>query len=80
MKTEFETFRDLSGSYYVNQLKDKLPSNINFLNYRKYKVTIELVDESKEILLERLNSMLDYNNGYNMQERVKDEILKISKK
>ena len=53
-KIEFETFRDLKNSYTLNQLRREEPSNVNFLDYRKYKVTIELIDEPKEVLIERL--------------------------
>jgi len=45
MKIELETFKDLSGGYSVNELIVKEPSCINFLRYRKYKVTIELITE-----------------------------------
>jgi len=78
MKIEFETFTDLSSSYYVNQLKKEDPSCINFLSYRKYKVTIELVEESKEDLIKRLES-LDTIHNFNRRTMVANEIKKLSK-
>ena len=53
MKKEFETFRDLSSDYLVNQLKQDKPCSVNFLDYRKYNVKIELIEEPNDILLIR---------------------------
>jgi hypothetical protein len=77
MKTKtFETYRDMSSSYWENQVKSNEPNNINFLSYRKYKVTIELVKESKDVLIERLEVLLKDSKGYNNTERLKKEIAK----
>ena len=76
MKIELETFKDLSGGYSVNELIVKEPSCINFLRYRKYKVTIELIEEPVEVLIERLNS-LDTATNHHRIRMVKDEIKKL---
>ena len=73
-KIEFETFRNLENSYTLNQLKKDEPSNINFLQYRKYKVTVELVDESKEVLIKRLEDLRKETKGYDKNQRLKKEI------
>lgn len=73
-KIEFETFRNLEGNYSLSQLKKNEPSNINFLEYRKYKVTVELVDEPKEVLIERLEELKKETRGYDKKQRLKKEI------
>jgi len=78
-KLEFETFRALNTSYLVGQLKKENPSNVNFLEYRKYKVTIEEIEEPKEVLIERLNTLLDFSKGFTVRDRVRKEIDKLSK-
>lgn len=81
MKTKtFETFRNLEDSYFVNQLKKEEASNVNFLDYRKYKVTIELIEEHNDILLERLENILKESKGIHSRERVRKEILKLNQK
>jgi hypothetical protein len=77
MKKEFETYSNLENSYTLNQLKKDEPSNINFLEYRKYKVTVELVDEPKDILLGRLEKLLEESKGWNKTKRIKSEIDKL---
>ena len=69
----FETFRNLEGSYWENQIKCQEASNINSLNYRKFRVTIELIDEPKEVLIERLEKLLE-ESGYNRSSRITKEI------
>lgn len=55
----FETFRTLS-SYDISNIKKDAPSSFNGnIEFRKYKVTVEPVDESFEILSERLQTMWD---------------------
>jgi hypothetical protein len=73
-KIEFETFRSLENSYTLNQLKKEEPSNINFLEYRKYKVTVELVEEPKEVLIQRLEGLRKETRGYDKNQRLKKEI------
>ena len=73
-KIEFETFKDLENSYTLSQLKKDKPSNINFLEYRKYKVTVELVDEPKEVLIKRLEDLKKETKGYDKNQRLKKKI------
>jgi hypothetical protein len=55
----FETFKTLS-SYDISNIKKDAPSSFNGnVEFRKYKVTVEPVDESFEILSERLQTMWD---------------------
>lgn len=55
----FETFRRI-GSYEQSNLLSKEPSCFNGnVNIRKYKITIEPVEESNEILAERLQKLWD---------------------
>ena len=75
MKTKiFETFRNLEDSYWENQIKCQEASNINSLDYRKFRVTIELIDEPKEVLIERLEKLLEEESGYNRSSRITKEI------
>jgi len=60
----FETFKTLS-SYYIDQIKQDEPSSFNGnIEFRKYKVTIELIDEPLEVLEERLQTMWDHCGIY----------------
>jgi hypothetical protein len=55
----FETFKILS-SYDISNIKKDAPSSFNGdIEFRKYKVTVEPVDESFEVLSERLQTMWD---------------------
>ncbi len=55
----FETFRKLS-SYDISNIKKDEPSSFNGnIEFRKYKITVEPVDESFEVLSERLQLMWD---------------------
>ncbi len=73
MKTEFETFKHI-GHYDIGNLKKNEPSALNFLSYKKQKITIEDVEESNEVYIERLEKLLKETNGFNSQRRIKDEI------
>ncbi len=77
-KIEFETFRDIS-SYEVGNLKRDKPSSINFLSYKKFKITIEPIEESNEVYIERLNNMLLVADGYNEKTRINAEIKRLEK-
>ena len=53
----FETFQK-PGSYEVGRMKDDNPSCFNgWVRVKKYKVTIEPIEESKDVYFERLNKM-----------------------
>ena len=56
-KIEFETFRDI-GSYEISNLTSKVPSSFNgYVRVRKYKITIELIEEPIEVIQERLSKL-----------------------
>lgn len=58
-KIEFETFRKFS-SYETVNLKKNEPSCFNGLvEFKKYKVTVEPVEEPVEVYQERLQKMWD---------------------
>lgn len=55
----FETFRKI-GDYEQQFLTKKEPSCFNgSVSFRKYKVTIEPIEEPKEVLAERLQKLWD---------------------
>ena len=76
-KIEVITFRNMTDSYNVNNIKKDEPSAVNFLSYRKYKVTIEEVIEPKSVLIDRLKSMITPITGYNKKSMIKTEIKRL---
>lgn len=55
----FETFREV-GSYTMSGLIQKEPSSFNGnVQIRKYKITIELIEEPHNVLCERLQKLWD---------------------
>ena len=55
----FETFRTLP-SYDISNIKKDNPSSFNGnIEFRKYKVTVEPIDEPFEVLSERIQLMWD---------------------
>jgi len=77
MKTEFETYKTISG-YDISNLKREEPNAVNFLSYRRTKITIELIDEPKHILISRLENILSETTGFTSRQRIIDEIKKLS--
>lgn len=60
----FETFRKI-GAYEESNLRQKDASCFNgMVNIRKYRVTIEPIEEPKEILAERLQKLWDECDNY----------------
>ena len=56
-KIEFETFREI-GDYDVRQLTLKSPSCFNGnVRIRKYRVTVEPIEEPVEVLQQRLKAL-----------------------
>lgn len=52
-----ETFREV-GEYEISGMRDAEPSCFNYkVSFRKYRITVELVDEPSEILGARLEKM-----------------------
>lgn len=78
-KIEFETFRNVLDNYTVNSLKMELPSAVNFVSYRKYKISIELIEESNEMLIERLTKMLNETTNWHVKSNINAEINKLKK-
>lgn len=57
-KISFETFFDHRGSYYVSNMTEKEPSCFNGkVSVRKFRVTIELIDEPVEVIQERIRQL-----------------------
>lgn len=55
----FETFRKL-GNYERGSLQAESPSCFNcIVSIRKYRITVEVIDEPKEVLIERLKHLWD---------------------
>ena len=60
----FETFKQI-GSYQQSILESKDATCFNgIVNFRKYRVTIELIEEPKEVLAERLQKLWDECDNY----------------
>jgi hypothetical protein len=59
-----ETYRDITG-YTLNTLKIGEPSCFNgMVNINRYRITVEKIVESKEILRERLQILWDYGDNH----------------
>lgn len=57
-KVEFETFRDLRGTYHIKDMTLVSPSCFNSdVLVRKFRITIELIDEPVEVIQERLKTL-----------------------
>lgn len=76
MRKQFETYKNLENNYFVDQLRVNEPSCINFLSYRKFKVTIELIEEPKQVLIDRLLE-LKKNSSFNRRQIINDELKKL---
>ena len=76
-KIEFETYRDLTNAYSISGMKSDKPTAINFLSYKKFKVTIEEVEEPKAVLINRLKTLLKETTGFSQQNRIKNEIKRL---
>lgn len=60
----FETYRGLDP-YAINQLIEKEPVCWNgIVRVRKYKVTVELIDEPLEVIHTRLRKLWDANKNH----------------
>jgi ribosomal protein L20A (L18A) len=59
MKRTFETFKEV-GDYEIDDLTHKHPSCFNGnVRIKKYKITIEEIEETNEVLAERLQQLWD---------------------
>ena len=75
--TSFETFRNMSENYWKNSLKQDKPSSVNSLSYRKYKVSIELIEETSEVLIERLLDLLSKTTNHYHASPIKSELRRL---
>lgn len=76
-KIEFETYIKIFNE--ITSLKKDEPSFINFLSYKRTKVTIEEIEESNEIYIDRLTKMLEKADGWSNKSRIQDEITRLTK-
>lgn len=59
-RVSFETFRDVRGSHNVGEMISKEPTVFNGnVSVRKFKVTIELIDEPIEVIQARIQKLWD---------------------
>jgi len=64
MKTEFETYRQI-GNWEIGKLEQLEPSCFNgMVRFRKTKITIEPIEEDKEVLAERLQKLWDESDNH----------------
>ena len=71
---QFDTFRDLSAPDGYRELEQDDSSCFNgMVRVRKYRVTIELIEEPVEIIKERIQKLWDENdNHYNDTSLIKE--------
>ena len=73
---EFETFKTI-GSYQQHNLEMKEPSCFNgTVEVRKYKVTVELVEETDEVIRERIQLMWDKIDNHHHRTPLRREAAK----
>lgn len=71
-----ETFRDPRG-HWLRQLEQKEPSSFNGnVQVRKYRVTVELIDEPDEVIRERIQKLWDECNNHYHWKPLKNEAKK----
>ena len=72
----FETFREIDG-HAKHQLIQDSPSCFNgMVRVRKYKVTVELIDEPIEVIHARIQKMWDECDNHHNREPLKVEAKK----
>ena len=77
MKKQFETFRVL-GAYDTNNLTSNEPSCFNGdICIKKYRITVEEIEEPKEIYEQRLQKLWDECNNWHHWDPLKKEAKKI---
>ena len=77
MQKKFETFREISD-YAIRLMIDEAPSCLNGkVNVKKYKVTIEEIEEPKEVIAERLQKLWDQCTNWHHRQPLRDEAAKI---
>jgi len=69
----FETFRNVTTFYYTKELTEKEPSCFNsMVRIKKYRVTIEEVEEPKEVLCERLEKLWREADNWHNRKSLED--------
>lgn len=76
-KIEIETYRDITSGYNLDNLIKSEPSAVNFLSYRKYKITIEEIHEPKDVLINRLKSLITPITGFKKKSMINEEIKRL---
>ena len=77
MKKQFETFRDIRD-YELNNLTQKEFSCFNgFVRIKKYRITIEEIEEPKEVYEQRLQKLWDECDNWHHWEPLQSEAKKI---
>lgn len=75
-EASIETFRDPRG-YWLRLLEQKEPSSFNGdVQVRKYRVTVELIDEPDEVIRERIQKLWDECENHHHWQPLKNEAKK----
>jgi hypothetical protein len=70
-KREFETFRKI-GSFEESNLTNHNPSCFNGrVSVRKYKVTVELIEEDDQVIRDRIQKLWDECDNYHHRNPLK---------
>ena len=73
MKEEFETYRKIDG-FIKNNLVEENPSCFNSkVSARKYKVTIELIEEPQEVIQARIQKLWDECTNMHHRDPLREE-------
>lgn len=64
-KIEFETYRDLRGGYFQTSHTQCNPDCFNgIVSIRRFRVTVELIEEPRDVLVERLQKLWDETGNH----------------
>jgi hypothetical protein len=76
-KLEFETFRKIN-SYNLSQWEQKEPDCFNgVVSVHRYRVTVELIEEPKEVIIERLKTLWRNTDNYHHYRPLQDAAKKL---
>ena len=59
----FETFREIN-QWQENELTQREPSCVNSLRVKKYRITVEEIDEPDEVICQRLQELWDNTTNW----------------
>ena len=72
-KIEIETFRKI-GSYQIGNLKQETPSSLNsVISIKKYKISVEEIEEPIEVYEERIQYLWDKCDNYHHIDAIRTE-------